>query len=39
VPAAEIPSGDRERTKWLDEQWLRVDYWVAESCDGATHAS
>jgi len=39
VAAAEIPSGDRERIEWLDEQWLRVDQWVTQSCDGATHVS
>ena len=39
VPAADIPSGDSERTEWLDEQWLRVDHWVAQSCDGANHVS
>jgi 1-acyl-sn-glycerol-3-phosphate acyltransferase len=39
VPAAEIPSGDGERAEWLDEQWMRVDHWVAQSCDGATHVS
>ena len=39
VPAAEIPSGDRERTRWLDEQWLRVDHWVDGLCDTPTHVS
>jgi 1-acyl-sn-glycerol-3-phosphate acyltransferase len=35
VPAAEIPSGDHEKTKWLDEQWLRIDNWIARSGLGA----
>jgi 1-acyl-sn-glycerol-3-phosphate acyltransferase len=39
VAADEIPSGDDERTQWLDEQWLRVDHWVAQSRDDATHVS
>jgi 1-acyl-sn-glycerol-3-phosphate acyltransferase len=38
VPAAEIPSGDHERTEWLDEQWLRVDNWIARSGFGVTQA-
>jgi 1-acyl-sn-glycerol-3-phosphate acyltransferase len=29
VPADEIPASDDERIAWLDEQWLRVDDWVA----------
>lgn len=26
--AHEIPSGDMERIRWLDEQWVRVEGWV-----------
>lgn len=26
----ELPSGTEERAAWLDEQWARVDDWVAE---------
>lgn len=31
VPRREIPAGDAERIVWLDEQWRRVDRWVAEA--------
>ena len=39
VPTAEIPDGDTERIQWLDEQWLRVDHWVAQSGDGLRRAA
>ena len=39
LPASEIPNGDQERTRWLDEQWLGVDDWVAQSRDGVTPQS
>ena len=29
IPAADVPAGLDERAVWLDEQWLRVDGWVA----------
>ncbi|MDH3682776.1 MAG: 1-acyl-sn-glycerol-3-phosphate acyltransferase [Acidimicrobiia bacterium] len=29
VPAATVPVDDLERIEWLDDQWLRVDEWVA----------
>ena len=35
VPAAEIPNGDHERTRWLDEQWLRIDDLLGQSRVGA----
>jgi 1-acyl-sn-glycerol-3-phosphate acyltransferase len=38
VPAAEIPNGDHDRTRWLDEQWLRVDNWIARSGFGVSQA-
>lgn len=30
VPRGQVPTDDAERIAWLDEQWLRVDDWVAE---------
>jgi 1-acyl-sn-glycerol-3-phosphate acyltransferase len=33
VPAGEIPIDDVARIRWLDEQWLRVDDWIARSGD------
>ena len=34
VPREQIPDGDVERIAWLDEQWLRVDGWVAAGSVG-----
>lgn len=34
IPASEIPIGAAERTNWLDDQWLRVDAWVAKQLRG-----
>ncbi len=39
VLATEIPAGDVERIRWLDEQWLRSDDWIAGRVDDrAAHA-
>lgn len=29
-PAAEIPTGERERTEWLYANWQRMDDWIGE---------
>ncbi len=34
VPAAQVPPGEAERIAWLDEQWVRVDAWVAATLGG-----
>ena len=31
ISAADIPFGPTERAVWLDEQWLRMDAWIAEN--------
>jgi 1-acyl-sn-glycerol-3-phosphate acyltransferase len=37
VPAHEVPIDDLGRIRWLDEQWLKVNDWVARrSSDDAT---
>ena len=36
ISAAEIPFGPTERAVWLDEQWLRMDAWIAENSPGPT---
>jgi len=34
VPAAEIPEGREEQTRWLYENWQRMDDWVGERLPG-----
>ena len=34
ISAADIPSDPIERTVWLDEQWLRMDAWIAGQLAG-----
>jgi hypothetical protein len=34
VPSAEIPRTNEGRIVWLDDQWKRVDAWVAPHEDG-----
>ncbi len=33
--AAEVPSGEEERVKWLYERWQVLDDWVGEQRSGA----
>jgi 1-acyl-sn-glycerol-3-phosphate acyltransferase len=30
IPRGDIPNGDDERSRWLDDVWCRLDGWVAE---------
>ncbi|MBV9604628.1 MAG: 1-acyl-sn-glycerol-3-phosphate acyltransferase [Solirubrobacterales bacterium] len=33
VPAADIPTSDEDRVKWLYDWWERIDRWIAEVAD------
>lgn len=37
VPSAEIPRTTAERITWLDQQWERVDAWVASHAEPPPH--